>query len=727
MPFRLKLVYFKSEQTTLLLQNTHAPTPFLMKAYHSLLMKTVFSCLLIFLTGGTVFAYDFPFQTTVPTRVQLWGLDMIGLKNAENSGFQGNGIVVGIVDDIIHIEHPEIADRVVGTVNIYGTPYIPGETDYHGTHVAGTAVGSNVGVASGATMVGINVISGLQDKSGNVDIGKFNNHVVAGYRYGLDCGVRVFNNSWGLGGYISEFTKEKFASEFGGLLEAFRTTSAAGAIQVFSAGNDGEPWPHVQGGLPHLFPDLQPYWINVVAVGPDRTLAWYSDKADVAAEWSIAAPGGAGDYHGFEDFGTDKVIWSAYRGSVYTSLFGTSMAAPHVTGGVAVTYEIFPEAASTDIVQMVLQTATDIGEPGVDAVYGWGLLNLGNIVSTIEPRTAGLFANAAWSRFVTMDEMGTALRGRMASPVIDLSGAGGESSVSVGSGNGTGGIASLSNAKGAGLWVLPIYAESSIDPGTASQSAHLATSGAWVGSDVIAREDARVGIAAGYSRSDMKTSTSLDGGRTDAMHFGLYATREWDGWVLEGSGQMALMDQYLSRNEISGAAGTSRSPVGHSSFRTDGLEAAISFARRLEHASGWSIAPYASLKWRWQKSDAFHEADAQVFSLSVTRNTLYQLEPGVGLSWTSAASQAGAGSWWVASKVGYSRLSGDIDHAFQVSLLGRPILGETAELGRDILTFGAQLHMATLSRGASGFLGYRGKLQDNAREHVFMAGVDVKF
>ncbi len=651
-------------------------------------------------------------RTDPPSGDQLWGLRMIGLNSAVKAGFTGKGIIVGVPDDIIFVNHPEFAGKVVGTYNIYpDSPYEPNTGESHGTHIAGTILGTNVGIATGSKLVGINFTSG------GWTIPDFNEHIIAGYDFGIRNGVKVYNNSWGVGNF-ADYTFAKIESELPNVVQAFRNTTAAGSIQVFAAANEGRPTPAIQAALPYYYPEFKPYWIAVVAVGPDGNLSSYSNAANIAAEWTIAAPGGARIPNS-----PDQDIWSTWLSDSYAAGSGTSMAAPHVTGTVAVAMEIFPHATGPELVQMVLQTATDIGAPGVDATYGWGLLNLGNIVQTIEPRTAGLFANAAWSRFVTMDHMGTALRQRIFTSSLG-SGVGSQQEVlsfSTGDGKGS------ATLKTHSLWVLPIYGIANLDSGADSQSLHTTTTGTWIGTDLIDLETTRLGVAAGVSRTDMETITSLDKGRTDALHFGLFASKNLVDWVLEGSGQFALMNQSLTRYDISGAAGTARPPVGKSSFRSDALEAAVSLARKFQHNSGWSLAPYASLNWRWQQSDAFSETDARIFNLKAPQNTLYQLEPGAGLRWSSAPTMSRAGSLRFSADVGYSQLTGDLDNKIQVTLLGRPIGAHTATLGMDILNFGAQLNFATLSRNASGILGYRGRLQQNANEHTFMAGVNVKF
>ena len=59
---------------------------------------------------------------------------------------------------------------------------------------------------------------------------------------------------------------------------------------------------------------------------------------------------------------------------------GTSMAAPHVTGAAALLISQWPELDSPTIARLLLDTATDLGAPGVDEIYGHGLLNVANAV-----------------------------------------------------------------------------------------------------------------------------------------------------------------------------------------------------------------------------------------------------------------------------------------------------------------------------------------------------------
>ncbi|PJK13312.1 autotransporter outer membrane beta-barrel domain-containing protein, partial [Lysobacteraceae bacterium NML120232] len=60
----------------------------------------------------------------------------------------------------------------------------------------------------------------------------------------------------------------------------------------------------------------------------------------------------------------------------YEDYTGTSMAAPHVTGALALLFERYPYLTNAQVRDVLLTTATDLGAPGVDDVYGWGMVNL---------------------------------------------------------------------------------------------------------------------------------------------------------------------------------------------------------------------------------------------------------------------------------------------------------------------------------------------------------------
>ena len=107
-------------------------------------------------------------------------------------------------------------------------------------------------------------------------------------------------------------------------------------------------------------------WLAVVATDRNNRIASYSNGCGLALAWCLSAPG-SGIYTTDSDFDSD-----------YATSSGTSFAAPHVSGALAVLKSRLPTVPMSVLVAILLTTATDLapGGPRIDQTYGWGLLNL---------------------------------------------------------------------------------------------------------------------------------------------------------------------------------------------------------------------------------------------------------------------------------------------------------------------------------------------------------------
>ena len=130
------------------------------------------------------------------------------------------------------------------------------------------------------------------------------------------------------------------------------------AIFVWAAGNESLNESGALSALPIAFPDLNGHFVNVVALNNSGTIAWYSNQCGITQNYCIAAPGSG--------LKTDSNDYAS----------GTSFAAPIVSGTIATIKEAFPYMTAEQITALLFTTATDLGDVGVDAVYGWGLLNM---------------------------------------------------------------------------------------------------------------------------------------------------------------------------------------------------------------------------------------------------------------------------------------------------------------------------------------------------------------
>lgn len=629
-------------------------------------------------------------RDTPPPLSDLGNLTVIGIDAARAAGLTGRGVVVGILDSGIQDDHPEFAGRVLGTFDYEtGEPATLPPVHAHGTHVLGTMAGQNVGVAPGAGILSAAIFT---PSTGMIDEAEDLNILVPGaLRWAVEGGARVINNSWGTDNYVTEVDPDDVLTFAPGLLQAFRDTAEAGVVMVWSNGNDSLGNPSIEPGMPFHFPELQPTWIAVAALARgDIGIAPYSNLCGVAARWCITAPGGGP--------GDDQGIWSSVTGGLYAAYdegeevpwAGTSMAAPHVSGAVAIGMEMFPDADPRDIVQLVLRTAIDVGDPGVDDVYGWGFLSLGNLVATTDAETASVLANAAWSRFSALEVAGQALRQRAA-----------------------GGAPGVAGAEGAGrLWFQPLGGLSRLDAGPASAAATSRTAGFLAGADILDNGPWQAGLGAGYSRTSLGETGRSDGADTTAIHGVAYARYEDGPWFAQMTGQVATFRQTVERHSISGTAGTAEPPVGTSRLKGRALAGDLRFGREVHARPGRAIAAYLASTAMTQRTARFQEQDAGAFGLTGDRSSLTQYAAGIGLRWTEAIARGAEAPVRVVTDLAVMRRFGDLDHGSTLSLLGAEVASATGRLSEQVVRISGRVE-APMRLGQA-YLGYEATLPDKA-------------
>ena len=317
------------------------------------------------------------FQT--PEFNRNYGLYLIGAHERYAKGGQGQGVKISILDTGIDLSHPDFAGKIDtrSSYSYFGNPSNISDTGGHGSHVAGIAAGrkdgrGTHGVAFASELVIFKGIPGnnterLRDKNVNVWADAIDRSIKAG--------AHVMNNSWVYVNSeqvtipITDYTSgDHLAGDLGpATINALNKAKEADLMSVVAAGNDGLTEVAVNAGIPVLLPEYDGYFIAVVAVDEDKNIARFnerqsSNRCGVAKDFCLAAPG--------------LGILSAKNGGDVEYGSGTSMAAPHVTGGYAVLKSQFPEMTAPEIAQIMFDTADDLGAPGVDDVYGQGLLNL---------------------------------------------------------------------------------------------------------------------------------------------------------------------------------------------------------------------------------------------------------------------------------------------------------------------------------------------------------------
>lgn len=322
-------------------------------------------------------------------------LSLINANGALGAGLTGSGVTIGFVDSGVNRSHPALNGRVTASfIHIDPNTNNTSVDDVvgHGTTVAslaagrptvGTYSGGQTGNWGGGVAQSANIVSSriIGDKRPTDDGSGAGNEIHAGDGYGdffkginkelADAGAKIINNSWG-GLYWND---PALTTELAAAWKDFVLNR--GGIVVFANGNSGDDArfanePSDNARLPTLANDaqLEKGWLTVGALDNDNPtqLTSYSQKCGSAMNYCLVAPGN--DVFIDPQAKVSDASYKLYQGG------GTSYAAPLVSGAAAVVWSAFPYFTNDQVRQALLGGAKDLGAPGVDAVFGWGLLDV---------------------------------------------------------------------------------------------------------------------------------------------------------------------------------------------------------------------------------------------------------------------------------------------------------------------------------------------------------------
>jgi serine protease AprX len=329
------------------------------------------------LAGLTSVYFNKQLQYLMRESVPLIGADRVW----NELGYTGKGVGVAVIDSGVDATHPDLplGSAVTQNIKILAPNFFGGgaviaenlpnsdTSSGHGTHVAGTVGGRGTastgyykGVAPGSSIIGI----GAGDAISIL-------FALQGFDYVLanqaKYNIKVISNSWGTTGEFAAGNPINVAS---------KKAHDAGMVVVFASGNEGP-------GENTLNPySVAPWVIGVAAGNKDgKTLANFSSRGipgDALYHPTITAPGvdivstrapnSVLPVLGAIDDANINPLWIPY----YTTMSGTSMATPHISGVAALMLEANPSLGPDIIKDLLIKTATPMagyGEFEVGAGY----------------------------------------------------------------------------------------------------------------------------------------------------------------------------------------------------------------------------------------------------------------------------------------------------------------------------------------------------------------------
>ncbi|MEU4353128.1 S8 family peptidase [Streptomyces virginiae] len=302
---------------------------------------------------------------------------LIGAPEAWAAGYTGKGVKVAVLDTGIDVNHPDLAGLIDGTAS-----FVPGEavTDVngHGTHVAGTIVGSGAasggahkGVAPGADLMVGKVLGGAEGSGQD-------SWVMAGMQWAAESGADVVNMSLG-GSYPTDGSDPMS-------LAVDALTAQYGTLFVIAAGNAGPETISSPGAASSA--------LTVAATDKQDRLASFSSTGPLAYSGGmkpdIAAPG-------VDITAARSQEMSGGGEGPYRTLSGTSMATPHVAGAAAVLAQQHPDWTGARLKEHLMSTAKGLDEQYSPYEVGAGRLDVAAAVRTAVHGTGSLFfGNYTW-------------------------------------------------------------------------------------------------------------------------------------------------------------------------------------------------------------------------------------------------------------------------------------------------------------------------------------------
>jgi len=245
-------------------------------------------------------------------------------------------LTLAVIDTGMDYTHQDLLGRRSGGWDYFNGDSDPWDDNGHGTMVTGMACANT------------NNTLGLAGLDWNARVMPLKALGSNGEGY-LDCVINSVYHAANNGADVinMSFTSSTYSQE---LADAVEFAHSMGCVMVAAVGNEGDTRINYPAGLTYV--------IGVGSINEDGSRSGFSNYNSSV---DLAAPG--------------QRIIGPMPNDRYDTGFGTSEATPHVSGAAMLVLAEYPGSTSDEIWRRLRDSARDMGSPGYDEEYGWGLLD----------------------------------------------------------------------------------------------------------------------------------------------------------------------------------------------------------------------------------------------------------------------------------------------------------------------------------------------------------------
>jgi subtilisin family serine protease len=317
------------------------------------------------------------------------GLRVTGAPSLWGRGFTGTGILVMNLDTGVDGVHPSMAGRWLGNdAGVLATdawldnpafqscPVVPCDYDMHGTLTLSILTGLEA-----ATNDTVGVSFGSKWIAGAV-VGASTGDVLNGFEWAADApgGTRPPADVISLSIQDPSVGQAGDCGPNGTYWQVVDAFEAIGGAIVWAAGNNGPAAQTINFPKNRITTPVNMCTIgNISPHTPTFPIHSTSSRGPSLCDGLTPKP---------ELVAPGTTIRVATPGGSYGTFTGTSLAAPHAAGVIALLMQAFPQVSGTEIKLALLATARDLGTPGDDNTYGMGLVDANAAFNLLQSSTA---------------------------------------------------------------------------------------------------------------------------------------------------------------------------------------------------------------------------------------------------------------------------------------------------------------------------------------------------